>query len=73
MATYNKPLSEYEYGDIFTVEEFKELVKEGMFIDYDGSGIPAKLEGVVDDSINIYPSRLDKIPEDATHVIWFNK
>jgi hypothetical protein len=59
------------YGHVMTVPEFKQAVKEGAFIDYDGMGEAAKL--LVDDSEYIYPSTVDKIPVDATHIIWYNK
>ncbi len=60
------------YGDLFTVEVFREEVSCGMFIDDDGSGCPSN--GVkCDMGFNIFPSNLGKIPEDATHIIWFNK
>ena len=71
---YTTPLP--EYSDLFTVAEFKEAVRCGMFNEYDGSGFPAKR---IDSArIMVSPryiqlSRLFEIPEDATHVAWFNK
>jgi hypothetical protein len=61
--------------DIFTLEEFKEAVKDGLFNNYDGSGVAAivihdvveKFEGYVD----IY--HLEDVPEGTTHIVWFNK
>lgn len=60
------------HDDIYTVEEFKIMVKHGVLIDYDGFGYPMK-DGLADDEILVYPSRVDDIPEDATHVVWFNR
>lgn len=58
--------------DVYTVEEFKNFVKAGAFIDYDGYGYPVK-DSKADPSIAILPSRLSDIPADATHVVWFNR
>ncbi len=61
-----------DYGDLMTVEEFREAVKIGAFTDYDGHGIAAK-NGMCSRERHIYPSTVDQIPEDATHIVWFNK
>ena len=58
--------------DVYTVEGFKEFCEDGAFIDYDGVGHPVKND-LADESIWIKPSRLDEIPEDATHIVWFNR
>lgn len=58
--------------DVYTVEEFREHCKRGLFIDYDGDGHPAK-DGFADPKILLKPSNLELIPADATHVIWFNR
>lgn len=64
-----------EYGDVMTVEEFKQACESSLFVDYDGSGWPARngkmQRGAADDRIK--PSRLVDIPTDATHIVWFNK
>ena len=58
--------------DVYTVDEFRERCKDGSLIDYDGFGHPVK-DGKQDRSVNVYPSGLDAIPDDATHIIWFNR
>ncbi len=58
--------------DVYTVKHFMELCGDHSFVDYDGDGNPVK-DGMSDISINIKPSRLHEIPEDATHIIWFNR
>ena len=58
--------------DVYTIEEFLKQVKEGAFIDSDGYGHPVK-DNLADKTIDIYPSTVDEIPKDATHVIWYNK
>jgi len=84
-AGYTKPVkfsSTGNYGDVsddeddeddvYTVEEFKEYVADGMFIDYDGHGYPVK-DGLADATIIIFPSNIKKIPNDATHIVWYNR
>ena len=58
--------------DVYTVEDFKDLVKCHAFIDYDGFGHPV-LASMADPDIFIKPSRLKEIPEDATHIVWYNR
>ena len=58
--------------DVYTVEEFKKCVSNGAFIDYDGFGYPVK-DKLADGSITIIPSRVKNIPDDATHIVWYNR
>jgi hypothetical protein len=58
--------------DVYTIAEFKEFCEEKLFIDYDGFGHPAKGD-LADTSIIIKPSALNLIPEDATHIVWYNR
>lgn len=67
---YDKPLS--EYGELMTVQEFKDAVRCAAFTDYDGFGCPVK-DGKVYSKFFVSPSRLHDIPEDATHIEWYNK
>jgi hypothetical protein len=60
------------FGDIFTLEEFRDAVRQGYLIDYDGYGYPMK-DDLVDDFQKIFPSDMISIPKDATHIIWFNR
>ena len=57
--------------DKMTVRKFKQYVRGGMLTDYDGFGVPyrydEKLKG------RVYPSTLDYIPDNCTHVVWYNK
>lgn len=71
VANYNTLADSRDH--IMTVDEFKSDVKNGYLIDYDGFGYAMK-EGVgVDDKIVIQPSCLSDIPQDATHIVWFNR
>jgi hypothetical protein len=60
-------------GDTFTMEEFIDAVKSGLFVDSDGYGYYATDNGKSD--ITIYPSDIieNMYRKDFTHVIWFNK
>lgn len=69
MTAYNQEIS--KYGDLFTVLEFEEMVESGMLIDYDGYGHACK-NGRRSSTI-VTPSKIKDIPEDATHVVWYNK
>jgi len=60
-----------KYGDLMTVEVYKLRVKTRTFVDYDGCGCPVK-NGKMSKQ-HIYPSQIDSVPEDATHIIWFNR
>lgn len=66
---YNRELP--TYGDLISVQDFKEYVRTKMFIDYDGHGNPVK-NNLMSNQV-IKPSRIYEIPEDATHIMWFNK
>jgi hypothetical protein len=68
--TYNVKIP--DYGDVMTVEEWRACVESGYFIDDDGIGAPAK-DGMMMDDRDAFPSGIDDIPEDATHIVWFNK
>ena len=80
--SYTKPVrftktNQYGCGpegedDVYTVEEFRARVKDGSFIDYDGIGKPVK-DGLADIETWVKPSKLEDIPKDATHIVWYNR
>ena len=53
--------------DVYTVEEWKELINDGTFVNFDGSGYWVK------DSKRCMDEVFSTNAEDATHVAWFNK
>ena len=59
-------------GLLLSVAEFRECVADGSFSDYDGFGHPSDGKGE-DRSVRIYPSDPDSVPDDATHVVWYNR
>jgi len=80
-ASYTEPVTftkTNQYGcgsgdDVYTVEEFAAHVRANTFIDYDGFGHPVK-DKKLDPSITISPSQWPGcVPEDATHIVWYNK
>ncbi len=58
--------------DVYTIAEFIDLCECHAFIDYDGHGNPVK-DNKADPSFIVRPSEWDKIPTDATHIVWFNR
>lgn len=69
-ATYIMDVSDKD--EIQDIKEFKEACAAGLFIDSDGFGYPVK-DGMANPSICITPSELHKIPENATHILWYNQ
>jgi len=66
---YDIPLS--TYGDLIEIKEFIDCCEGGGFIDYDGNGLP-----VLDNKMGDYrikPSQRKYIPEDCTHIMWYNR
>ena len=72
-VVYTEPLP--DYGDVMTREDWLDAVACHAFIDYDGSGHPAKrINGTIKmERAAIWPSIADRLPADATHVVWFNR
>ena len=65
----------HSFGDLMTVEDWLGCVADGSFIDYDGHGDLGTATGLSQYSIS--PSDITvlkvKIPDWATHVMWYNK
>lgn len=73
-ANYDQPIEEVPIA-IYKVGKWKMHCANGYLDDYDGFGHPAK-DGLMDMRVFIKPSQRDEnghIPEDATHIIWFNR
>jgi len=62
-----------EFGDLMTLQDFKECCECGGFIDYDGYGYYS--DGKMQSDIAIYPSDImsGKYRKDFSHVVWFNR
>jgi hypothetical protein len=59
-------------GDLFTIKEWKDAVRSGSFIDYDGFGDLATKTGV--SNCRIRPSQSYVVlPKWATHILWYNR
>lgn len=63
-----------EDEDLYTIDEFKEMVACGALVDYDGMGNWATATHYQNGPW-IYPSSIGitNPPEWATHVVWYNK
>lgn len=70
MSDYSEPLD--DIGDLMTVKDWLSCVADGGFIDYDGFGHPVR-DGLMDGTIDIWPSQADMVPQDATHIMWYNR
>lgn len=72
-GSQNRYRSIEEHDDVYTLDDFLETCKSGMFVDSDGSGHYAK-EGVIYWA-NANPSDFmaGRINKEYTHVVWFNK
>jgi hypothetical protein len=64
---YTRNLESKLYGDIFTVDEWREAVEDGDFCNYDGCGYWVKDGMESRDEVFSTPQL------DATHVAWYNK
>lgn len=62
-----------EHGYLLTLEDFKNAVNCGAFIDYDGFGELATESRTSE--VRIRPSEVDdyKFPGWCTHILWFNR
>lgn len=61
-----------DLGYVFELQDYLDAVKEGLLVDYDGFGHPAR-GGMMNNRWYIKPSKLEQIPEDATHIVWYNR
>ena len=62
-----------DYGTIMTLNEFKNNVRNGGFVDYDGHG--KYIDGDKMTDINIYPSDVKhkSLRHKLNKIIWFNR
>ncbi len=66
MRIYDDPIDEDD--DLFTLAEWAEAVKDGSFNEYDGFGNYVK-DGMAAWGTDVFGND----PQDATHVVWYNK
>lgn len=67
--------SEISFGNLYKVEEFRNLVKNGCFNDDDGSALAVKIGDYESENYLVSENYIDiyNIPSDVTHIWWFNK
>ena len=62
--------------DVYTIEEWKDQVDTGGFVDYDGHGRLVK-DGLADSVQFVKPSHYSASDNfntwDATHIVWMNR
>lgn len=62
-----------DYGYVMTLRSFLRNVKDGGFIDYDGTGNYAMKDWMSDEAVCCAAMREGKVNRRYTHVVWFNK
>ena len=62
-----------DYGDLFTIEEFKKHCEGGSFIDYDGSAYYATDKLMTRIAVTPSEIRNGKVDKRWSHIMWFNK
>jgi len=67
---YTEPVE--KDGDLMTRKEYVDCCKVGGFVDDDGYGYAVK-RGKMAPSIVLSPSKVDEMPKEITHVVWFNR
>jgi hypothetical protein len=67
MRKYDRPLDKEWDDDLYHVDTWKEVVKEGSIVNYDGFGYWVKDGFKSRDEVFSTPKL------DATHVVWYNK
>lgn len=63
------------FAYLMSIEEYKQAVEYGSFIDYDGSGelLIYKDGDYYPLGFSTWPSVVNEIPAEATHIDWFNR
>lgn len=70
-----KPVVEkdYDFGDIFNIAEFQDMVVSGLIIDYDGIGNYLNEDGTLGEYVNLEDIKNKTHPSKYKWVIWFNR
>lgn len=71
-GNYTEQVTEEDERHLITVGEFRDDVEERWLTDYDGYGYAVK-DMKKDKSFLVHPSSVERIPEDATHILWLNR
>ncbi len=67
------PIPAPEDGDMFSIQEFVQHCKDGVFGDYDGFGQYSTATGMSVHRIKPSDVTEGKTLKDFTHVVWFNR
>lgn len=60
------------FGHVYTIEEFAQMVEDGLFIEYDGSG--CFHDGEKETNISVWDDTLTwEDVKDYPYVIWYNR
>lgn len=69
MRTKNIP----DYGDVFTLSEFLDMMDCGAVGAYDGSAYPSNGIVMSTKEISLFRGFEKHLPKGTTHIVWFNK
>jgi len=70
--TANYCMTVRKEDDLMTIPNFKRMVSDFKLNEFDGVARPVK-DNLIDSMYSIYPKQLDKIPVDATHIVWYSR
>ncbi len=62
-----------DYGELYSTEEFFEMVKDGSIVDYDGHGYPSNGTHHVYIDAGVRVLAACKFSKSVSHIIWYNK
>lgn len=68
IKTKEQVQKECKYGDVFTTDEFWDLVEGGMFNEYDGEGYYH--DGIAETDLSVWNPR---VGEGMPYICWYNK
>lgn len=73
MPKFIYAITDKHWGILYTIEEFKNAIESGEITDDDGFGEWSILTHHSDEDFSPSDFDVNKIPEGATHVIWYNR
>ena len=62
-----------DFGDVFSIQEFRDMILSGSITDYDGSGNYLNETGTLGERIKLDDLVYNNYPQQYKWVIWFNK
>ena len=73
IKTLEEVEAEQDLGDVFTIENFIELVRDGYFTDYDGEGYLHNGKNETGYYAECVVTYLEEMKAKYPYVVWYNK